>query len=121
MRGGVYDESGILRFSAGLGTSSVVDKNGDVKIKVYKLDDVVESATFIKMDIEGSEQKALKGAKRLIERDSPKLAICIYHSLEDIWKIPQLIKEINPDYKIYIRNYTDRIDETVCYGIIEKK
>lgn len=38
---------------------------------------------FIKMDIEGAEQSALIGAEHLIERNSPKLAICTYHHSED--------------------------------------
>lgn len=38
---------------------------------------------FIKMDIEGAEEKALHGARQLIERCAPKLAVCTYHRAED--------------------------------------
>lgn len=67
-------------------------------------DDVEETPTFIKMDIEGAEQDALKGCENTIRKHHPKLAICIYHGYEDIWKIPSIIYEMNPDYKFYIRH-----------------
>lgn len=38
---------------------------------------------FIKMDIEGAEMKALHGAKLLIQKCRPKMAVCTYHSAED--------------------------------------
>lgn len=44
--------------------------------------------TFIKMDIEGSEQEALKGCKRILKELKPKLALCVYHKPEDLFEIP---------------------------------
>lgn len=44
------------------------------------------------MDIEGAEQMALKDAQQIIIDQKPKLAICIYHSLKDLWEIPILIR-----------------------------
>jgi hypothetical protein len=57
------------------------------------------------MDIEGAELNALKGAERIIREQKPKLAICIYHKPEDVWKIPSLLLDFVPDYKFYIRHY----------------
>lgn len=76
-----------------------------------------QKIAFIKLDIEGSEKECLKGAKNCIMRDKPILAVCIYHSVEDHWQIPLLIKEIRPDYKIYIRHYHYMGIETVVYAI----
>lgn len=118
IQGGVYSENTVMFFSGSQGTTSTLDLTGDESIQVYQLDSVIqEPVTFIKMDIEGSEREALLGAKRIISEYKPKLAICIYHNIEDFWEIPLLIKRLNPDYHIYIRNYEDRIDETVCYAI----
>lgn len=47
-----------------------------------------------------------------------KLAICIYHKFEDLWKIPLFIKQLVPKYKLYIRNYTTYLDEIVLYAAI---
>ena len=72
---------------------------------------------FIKLDIEGSEKECLWGAKKTIERDRPILAVCNYHSVEDHWDIPLLIKSIRPDYKIYMRHYHYTGIETVVYAL----
>jgi hypothetical protein len=68
------------------------------------------------MDIEGAELNALKGARRIIEEQTPKLAICVYHKPKDIWEIPQLILDICPRYKFYLRHYSFSPTETVLYA-----
>lgn len=59
---------------------------------------------MIKMDIERAEEKALIGMEHFIKKYRPYLAICIYHREEDIYRIPKLIKEYVPNYKLYIRD-----------------
>lgn len=99
------------------------ETNDDVDIKelqVVSLDEYFsekEKPTYIKMDIEGSEKEALTGAKKLIERYKPKLAICIYHKTNDLWEIPLLIKKLNPHYKLYLRHYSRELCETVVYAV----
>lgn len=100
-------------------TGSYVFEGGNVQIECIALDEFIdEKVTFIKMDIEGSEQEALKGAKNIILRDRPKLAICLYHKPEDLWKIPLWVKELVPEYKIYIRHHNTNKEETVMYAHI---
>lgn len=57
------------------------------------IDQTVESlgldkCDFIKMDIEGAELDALKGAEKTIRKFRPKLAICSYHGVDDFRSIP---------------------------------
>lgn len=77
------------------------------KVPCVKLDDFCQEQaiepTFIKMDIEGAEYDALRGGQELIKRLKPKLAICLYHSEQDMWRIPLLIKQMVPEYKLYCR------------------
>ena len=75
-----------------------------------------EKVTLIKMDIEGAELEALKGAKKTILRDKPKLAICLYHSDEDMIRIAEYVHEIVPEYKLYVRHHWINGAETVLYG-----
>lgn len=77
-----------------------------------------DKVTFIKMDIEGSELRALYGASEVIRRDRPKLAICIYHKPEDLFEIPFYVKDLVPEYKIYIRQHHKSWTETVMYACI---
>jgi len=85
------------------------DLSNAVKIQTIKIDDFVnemklEKVDFIKMDVEGSELKALYGAVNTIRKYCPKLAISVYHCpWEDIYKIPKFLNELGLGYKFYIR------------------
>lgn len=94
------------------------DKNG-IKVHAKAIDNVIEckNATFIKMDIEGSEYEALLGAYKTIKKNRPKLAICIYHSDEDMLRIIELIEGWSLGYKFYIRHHAQKIAETVLYAV----
>ncbi len=130
---GCYDYCGEISF-VNEGTSSSRVSDNDINtttIKIVSLDDKLEALkevdniTYIKMDIEGSEYEALKGSIRTIKKYKPRLAVSIYHKPEDIYKLPLFIKEILPEYKLYIRHYNkpEPLDvslrcELVCYAVI---
>lgn len=115
---GLYDELGTVSFeSAGNGASSI-NESGNETINVDRLDNMVnDDITFIKMDIEGAEYKALLGSEKTIKKNKPKLAICVYHKPEDIIKLPSLILQYVPDYKFFIRHYSTTQDDTVLYAL----
>lgn len=90
----------------------------DNSIEAVRLDDVISGkVSFIKMDIEGAELNALKGAEEIIKKYHPKLAICVYHNISDYIEIPLLIKQMNPDYKFYFRQHSVTSGESVFYAI----
>ena len=108
-----------LKASTGENTSSHLDEQGKTEIDVDTIDNQIkEKVTMIKMDIEGYELDALIGARKTIETYGPKLAICMYHKFEDLWEIPLLIKEINPNYKVYFRNYHNSASESLLYALL---
>jgi len=90
-----------------------------VKVDGETIDDIVgmDEVTFIKLDVEGAELEALKGASRTIQKYRPKIAVCIYHMPTDILDIGNYLLELNSDYKFAIRHYTLTIYETVLYAI----
>lgn len=97
------------------GASSACDE-----VPVQALDQSLNSIapTFIKMDIEGSELAALRGARQTISTHYPKLAVCVYHSTSDLLEIPLYILENFPDYKLYMRHHSPgMLWETVCYAV----
>lgn len=89
-----------------------------VEVPVKCIDNVEDckDATFIKMDVEGSEYNALLGAKNTICANRPKLAICIYHSDEDMLRLIELIHEMVPEYYLYVRQHSNSCGETVLYA-----
>ena len=68
------------------------------------------------MDIEGAELNALKGAEETIRRFKPKLAITVYHSLNDFWEIPEWLESLGLGYKFYLRHFTIHAEETVLFA-----
>ena len=107
-----YDPTGSDTFASasGLCTGNLVALDQD-------LHDVAVGC--IKMDIEGAEPYALRGASRLIQRHKPSLAICTYHSLEHLWELPLFIHDLVPEYTIRFRHHTRSMFETVCYATVE--
>ncbi|WP_295764255.1 FkbM family methyltransferase [uncultured Oscillibacter sp.] len=118
---GLYDTDGNCAFLSdeNMPSSSRVAETGNREIAVRRLDALLgdRPVTFIKMDIEGSELAALRGAERIIREQRPKLAICVYHKPEDMWEIPGLILQYHPDYKLYLRHYSLYNTETVLYAL----
>jgi FkbM family methyltransferase len=106
-----------ITFKPGLTQSTV--GNGNSSAAAVKLDDLLKNKTitYIKMDIEGAEIKALQGARDLILSQQPKLAICVYHKISHLWEIPLLIHELLPEHDLYLRHHTRLEYETVCYAI----
>jgi len=118
MKRGIYSESKEICFSGKKGLSSFIDRNGDGVIKVEKIDEVCSDATFIKMDIEGAELEALRGAENTIIKNKPKLAICIYHKIEHLTDIILHIDSLRKDYKYYVRQHSkNSSDELVLYAV----
>jgi hypothetical protein len=73
--------------------------------------------TLVKMDIEGAEPDALRGAFEVIRRARPILAVCAYHKSEHLWTLPQIMKAALPDYRISLRRYAEECWETVYYAV----
>lgn len=116
---GIWDSECDIPYSVG-GLQSTTVGVGKGKGHVVPLDDILhdEKITFIKMDIEGAEPEALRGARNVIQKQKPILAICIYHDFRHLWEIPLYIKSLVPEYKIYLRHHTNLEYETVCYAIL---
>jgi FkbM family methyltransferase len=123
VRAGLSDRTGALHFSVtGAADSAVTATGGQAteSLPVVDLDSYFsnrEAPTFIKMDIEGSERPALKGARKLMKEHRPKLAVSSYHFPKDLWEIPLLLAKLNPGSRLYLRHYTREIDDTVCYAL----
>jgi FkbM family methyltransferase len=100
-------------------TSKVLETGGGAIVDLYTIDELLgdRPVTMIKMDIEGAEFDALMGARGVIERDTPVLAICVYHLQEDLWRLPLLIREMVPHYRMYLKTYQGDALQAVAYAV----
>ena len=61
--------------------------------------------------------RTLHGAKRVIERCRPRLAICVYHRPQDLWEMPLLVHGFDLSYDIYLRSHGHYDFDLVMYAI----
>lgn len=99
-----------------------IDERQEETIDSVSIDEFIKGRriTYIKMDIEGAEAEALRGAARVIREQKPKLAVSVYHKERDIWEIPALILSCCPEYKLYLRHYSFSWYDTVLYAVAEE-
>jgi hypothetical protein len=76
----------------------------------------VKQIDFIKMDIEGAELDALIGAERTIRSYRPQLAISVYHSLQDLVRIPKWIASLDLGYEFHLDHFTIHQEETILFS-----
>ena len=102
------DKAGTVYFEKGSGRGGAVGKGRTIEVESTSVDILSAqlgiSPTFIKMDLEGMELKAIEGAGNVIAENRPKMLISAYHRSRDIFEIPLMIKKIRPDYKVYLRH-----------------
>lgn len=115
---GLSDASGTLGFNQDAGSASSVARSAQTTIQVDTLDAAVEErVSFIKMDLEGWEMKALQGSTQHLTQHRPKLAIAVYHDSPDFRLVHKFVGEFGHDYRCYLRHYTQGWSETVMYFV----
>ena len=111
---GAWDEDTTITFNMRAGRSSTAASANAPRrsakyrdIKMMKTDTMLrgEAATYIKIDVEGAEENALRGAKETITNFRPKLNVALYHRNEDMFRLPLMISELNKKYKFYMRHH----------------
>ena len=125
IKAGVWDRKDVITLSDSEDNSArhsfVSDAPGRSKeqsIPVLPLDDIVaqlplDRVDFIKMDIEGAERRALAGARQIIARFKPKMAICTYHLRDDTTAIPAVVRNAQPQYQLHAKDVETGLDRFV--------
>lgn len=103
----VWNESKELFFDGNKGRGGSAKDSGDsiYSITVNELSDKYGKFTYLNIDVEGAEKEMLLGAVNTLQQNKPKLCMAAYHRSEDIFALVNQIKEINDDYKIYLRHH----------------
>jgi FkbM family methyltransferase len=101
------------------GVSSTLNTRIGTRVRVDTLDHILagQSPTFLKLDIEGAEYSALLGARELLHRTKPILAVCVYHRPDHLWNIPILLHERVPNHNLFLRAHQNDGYELVVYAV----
>jgi len=117
---GIYSAAGKLPFQETGSMLSMITDHSDAYIETDTIDQIAAGnpVTYLKMDVEGVELEALRGAEQTIKTYKPILGISIYHKQQDLIDIPTYIKEIVPAYKFYFRVHKKLAIDTVLYAFV---
>lgn len=112
----LWHEQGTLNFRCD-GLGSQLSTDGETTVSALALDDLdLDNVSLIKMDIEGAEVNALRGARKTISKFRPKLAISAYHLPDDFITIIEEIRSSRNDYRFTIRHHSPFIRDSVIYA-----
>jgi len=115
---GVWHRMEQLRFTTNDAASHIAADGASV-IQTVALDEALPgfAPTFIKMDIEGAEARALDGARRTIAQHRPRLAISAYHLPGDLWNLLHQIRAWDLGYRFHLRGHSFNGFDTVLYAL----
>jgi len=119
VRAGIGARKSIERFRSDSSRAALFADDGDIEVEITSIDEYFgdDAVTYIKMNIEGLELDALNGARAVIGKHHPFLAIAAYHAPNHLWKVPRIITELSPGYRLFLRQHDVGSVETVIYGV----
>ena len=103
------------------GTSLLVGSKDDGSVETLSIDEwvaqrAIPRVDFIKLDVEGAELNALRGAEKTIRAFKPRLAVSVYHNEHDLISIPDFLRGLNCGYKLLLDHFTIHNEETILFA-----
>ncbi len=120
---GAWYEKTMLSFATNeMHIDNKITPDGTQHINVDSIDSILTRlkcpVTLIKLDINGSEYRALSGGRDTIRQYRPRIVSRI-HRKEDFFRLPILLNELAPDIKLYLRQRNFMSMMLVLYGIFD--
>ncbi|WP_051343994.1 FkbM family methyltransferase [Alicyclobacillus herbarius] len=119
----LWSKTDTLKFMQSIDPSSnKLSLRGEITVRAISIDDFmakerVKKCDYVKLDVEGAEPEVLLGCQETIDRHSPALSICVYHDVKHLLSIPQMLKKMYPQYKLYLGHHHPKyVYETVLYA-----
>lgn len=104
----VSNEHQVVKFMETGSISSYVSAEGTIEVETTRLDDELSDLTFLKLDVEGFEAKALQGGAGLLRSQRPRVAVCVYHNAQDLL-------DVMDQFDQHVENYHFRLRHTGGY------
>ena len=106
---GTWNEKSVTEFAVGGNRNSAIGTQNMKKTESVDLNTIdslrVFNADYIKYDVEGAENEAIKGSVNTIHASKPDLLISLYHRSEDLFALPLLVNELFPEYSLFLRRF----------------
>ena len=100
------DRSGETMFAAKAGRGSRIAERGET-IPTVCVDALAKDGgfTFLNIDVEGAEAEVIAGAEKTVAQYRPKLLLAAYHRSEDLFRLPMMLLQMQPNYRLYMRKH----------------
>lgn len=117
-RVGLWNQQAEMGIEQRIDNGSRVSENATVTVPLDAMDNMdLGAVSLIKLDIEGAENQALEGGRKLIETRRPKLAVCAYHKPDDFLTILDTLSSLRDDYNLTLRHYSPILFDSVIYAL----
>jgi FkbM family methyltransferase len=115
----VSDSSRLSGFDPSLGAGGHLVESGGDPVFCVRLDDALPdfAPNLIKMDIEGEEPAALRGAEQMLRAHRPSLAISVYHRAEHLWEVFEQLQGYGLGYRFHLRHHSPGTFDVVLYAV----
>ncbi len=116
----VSASKGTLRFEPDGTAGAKISEQGGLAVDCDSLENILAGRrpSYVKLDVEGAEEDALRGAAGILRRGETIWAVCAYHKQSDLWQLPRLLRSSVPsDYRLFLRKHGGEIFDTVCYAV----
>ena len=115
---GTWNERTKLYFEGEKAATYISKKQNGIEVPVDRLDSIIhdKEVSFIKINFRFGVVETLEGGKRILRENKPKLAINISLDKELFFKVPCILKRINPEYKIYMRFEARQLSRFILYA-----
>ncbi len=74
--------------------------------------------TLVKLDLEGGELEALRGAGRVLRESAPVMAVTVYHRADHLWTLPLQLVEAQPQYRLFLRAHAESGWDASVYAVV---
>jgi FkbM family methyltransferase len=115
---GLWNEKTEMGIECHQDNGSHIDKTSAIMVPFDAMDNMdLGAVSLIKLDVEGAENQALQGARKLIANHKPKLAICAYHKPDDFQTLLDTLSGLHDDYRLTLRHYSPILFDSVIYAL----
>ncbi|MGN6422525.1 MAG: FkbM family methyltransferase [Asticcacaulis sp.] len=115
---GLWDGPARVNLKGEIDLGRRIDSSLPGEHRLEALDDLdIGPVTLIKLDIEGAEANALRGAQKTIMRYRPNMAICAYHKPDDLSVLTAALRDLPGDYRLKLRHHSPILFDSVIYAL----
>lgn len=115
---GTWNEKTKLYFEGEKAATYISRNKNGAEISVDRLDRIIsdKEISFIKINFRFGVIETLEGGEEILKKYKPKLAINVSLDKELFFKVPLILKKINPEYKIFVRFEARQLSRFTLYA-----